>query len=103
MSVETAGSNQRPGRQPHPEPGLAPAHMVDEPLGHRRVHGHAQGETEGGESEGESPFAAEPLGHQAVAVEHQRALSEKSQGGKAAGQEDQVGDVAESYERSAVK
>ena len=72
------GKEQRPGADPEPEPRLAPAHGLDEPLGEGRVQRHARREPEPDEAEREAPPPLEPLRDDVACDEEEAALSEKA-------------------------
>ena len=69
--------------------------MIDEPLGKRRVNGHAERKPYTHQAHGQSASAAEPLCSEVVTAEHQRSLPEESKGGESDRQQEQVGDESE--------
>ena len=80
------GKEKRPGADPEPEPCLAPAHGLDEPLGEGWVQRHARREPEPHEAEREAPSPLEPLRDDVARAEEEAALSEKAHRREAEGE-----------------
>ena len=89
------GKEKRPGADPEPEPCLAPAHGLDEPLGEGWVQGHARREPEPNEAEREAPPPLEPLRDDVARAEEEAALSEKTHRREAEGEHDESVDEPE--------
>ena len=70
------GKKQRPGADPEPEPGLAPADRLDEPLGERRMQRHARGKPEPDETKCKATLPLEPLRDDVACAKEEAPLPE---------------------------